>query len=140
LSVSFLLRQYPCTLNFLNFGQEYKESWNNLLKFLNGNEGDIDREVEEYLGNTPLHVILQKNPPLDIVLTFITNSPKAVEVQNEWKVLPIHVACLYKALLEVMKELIKACPEGLKVEDSGGLLPIHMACGHDYDPFHHRLF
>jgi hypothetical protein len=117
-----------------------EESWKRLKNILenDGKEGsnpviDIPSVAcyqGTYLdfGNTPLHNILEKNPPLDVVSTFVKKAPESLRVKNIHGELPIHVACQRGVTSEVLKALVQAYPEGAKVQSKFGLLPIHYAC------------
>lgn len=80
---------------------------------------------------TALHLVLTKNPPLDVVKTFLRRAPETLKLEDRYGELPIHVACLKGVSPTVMHALIQGNPEGVKVQDMEGRLPIHYACGYD---------
>lgn len=78
--------------------------------------------------HTPLHIIVQKSPPLDVVKTIVTNVSETLKIQDVHGCLPIHVACYSKASREVLQLLIQHYPDSLSRPDKSGRLPIHHAC------------
>ncbi len=78
--------------------------------------------------HTPLHIIVQKSPPLDVVKTVVTNVSETLKIQDEHGCLPIHVACYSKASREVLQLLIQHYPDSLSRTNKSGRLPIHHAC------------
>jgi len=116
-----------------------EQSWNNLRELLNvfeNNEkmlrGAVCSQGSEATdnGRTPLHILLEKNPPADIISTLIMYSPDAIEIKNKCGELPIHTASRNTASIEVLNLLIQAYPEGLKVQSNHGFLPLHDLCFH----------
>jgi len=81
-------------------------------------------------GRTSLHILLEKNPPADIISTLIRYSPDALRKKNRSGELPIHTASKNGASLEVLNVLIQAYPEGLEVQNDHGFLPLHDLCFH----------
>jgi hypothetical protein len=78
---------------------------------------------------TPLHLILKKNPPADMVERLIDISPQIIHLKNRYYgMLPIHYACMGGASEEVVQRLIRASPETVQIKDSSGWLPLHYAC------------
>jgi hypothetical protein len=116
-----------------------EQSWNNLRELLNvfkNNEkmlgGAVCSQGSEATDNgwTPLHILLEKKPPADIISTLIMYSPDAIEIKNKCGELPIHTASRNTASIEVLNLLIQAYPEGLKVQSNHGFLPLHDLCFH----------
>ena len=79
-------------------------------------------------GNTPLHNKLEKNPPLDVLPTFVNQAPESLRVKTIYGKLLIHVTCQKGVISEVLKALVQAYPEGAKVQSKIDLLSIHNAC------------
>ena len=79
-------------------------------------------------GNTSLHNIMEKNPPLDVLPTFVNQAPESLRVKNIYGELPIHVACQKGVISEVLKALVQAYSEDAKVHSKIDLLSIQYAC------------
>ena len=79
-------------------------------------------------GETPLHVILRKHPPLDIVREMIEISPNILRVKNSNEMIPLHIACKHSASVEVVDKLIQVAPNTVNYIDRFSWLPIHFAC------------
>lgn len=104
-------------------------SWNTVRRWFRASFSF--REAARYRGSqdrTPLHVILEKNPPHDVIKTIVIEAPEILQIKDKFGRLPIHVAIFDKAILAVVQELILRYPGCLNVEDKAGQLPIHVAC------------
>jgi len=105
----------------------FQEAFHKIRQWLKEHKDDTTRlkEAMTYQDdhrNTPLHIILIRLPPLDIVQTFIQHVPEVLRMQNGGERLPIHMACLHKASLEVVQALYNAYPESVQAESEDGLL------------------
>lgn len=81
------------------------------------------------IGLTPLHNILSKSPPLDIIETFIRYAPETVRILDDQQRLPIHHASHWTFNgLKIVQALVNSYPESIKVIDIHGCLPLHLAC------------
>lgn len=78
--------------------------------------------------NTPLHCLVCKHPPTDLVKRLLQLAPDAVKVQNKVGQTPLHAACYFKASPAITKVLFEAYPEAALVKDNNGSLPLHFAC------------
>jgi hypothetical protein len=78
---------------------------------------------------TPLHLILKKKPPVDVVEKLIDIAPHTIHVKNSYYgMLPIHYACMGEVSEGVIQRLIRDSPETVQAKDSSGWLPLHYAC------------
>jgi ankyrin repeat protein len=119
-----------------NLGNNNKkeEGFDKIRQWLNTNKDDNAKLKEAMThrgqgGVTPLHVIVRRSPPLDIIEAFIKYAPEAVRILNDYQGLPIHCACglLYDDL-EIVQALVNSYPESLNVADRRGCLPLHYVC------------
>lgn len=111
-----------------------EEAFDLIRQWLNANKDNNNRlkAAITYQGVrklTPLHLILCKCPPLDIIQIFIKYAPEVLKMEDTINgSLPIHYACNKKgASLEVIQALLTASPDTIKVEDEDGQLPLHHA-------------
>ena len=117
-----------------------EESWKRLQNILENDEKEGSNQVIGIpsvacyqgtyfdFGNTPLHNKLEKNPPLDVLPTFVNQAPQSLRVKNIYGELLIHVACQKGVISEVLKALVQAYSEDAKVHSKIDLLSIHYAC------------
>ena len=110
-----------------------EEKFDRIRQWLSSNKDD-DNTLKTALTyqdkhhDSPLHCILNKDPPLDILQTFIKYAPEVLQMKDCLGWLPIHVACWNQASLEVIKTLLTASPDSIKAEDNDGWLPLHKVC------------
>jgi hypothetical protein len=104
-------------------------SWNTVRRWFSASFSF--REAARYQGSqdrTPLHVILEKNPPHDVIKIIVSAVPEILQIKDRFGRLPIHVAIFDEATLAVVQELIQRYPGCLSVGDKAGQLPVHVAC------------
>ena len=117
-------RQITCTR---------EEALERIREWLHRNKDDNTRLKKaltykgEYTNWTPLHRILQLQPPIDIIQKFIDYAPETLQMKDIFGYLPIHIACMDGASLEVIQALVNSYPESITV-DFRGYLPLHLAC------------
>lgn len=97
------------------------ESWEKLRQWLNWQKNNKKRFKEAaaykgYFNVTPLHVIVMRHPPVDVVETLVKHAPETLRTKNDFGFLPLHSACSGGASLEVLNLLIQAYPESVDVE------------------------
>ena len=108
------------------------ESWNSVRNWLENNQNNskliaaaVNNQEE---GETPLHVILRKCPPVDIVREMIEIAPNLLRLPDSNGLLPLHIACQHSASVEVVDKLINGAPITVRIGDNCSWLPIHFAC------------
>ena len=84
----------------------------------------------ENSGETILHAVCRKNPPLHIVSIIVSMFPKTVSQLNNSNQYPIHVASQCGALPKIIQQLDQYCPDGFRSCDISGKTPLHLACEH----------
>ena len=109
------------------------DSWNSVRDWLKNNRNNaklIAAAVNNHEeGETPLHLILRKCPPLDIVHEMIEIAPNLLRLPNSHGLLPLHIACQHSSTsVEVIDKLILGAPITVHIGDSFAWLPIHFAC------------
>ena len=109
------------------------DSWNSVRNWLINNRNNaklIAAAVNnQEKGETSLHVILRKCPPVDIVREMIEIAPNLLRLPNLNGLLPLHIACKHSASVEVVDKLINGAPITVRIGDSSfSWLPIHFAC------------
>ena len=119
-----------------------EESFDSVRQWLNTNKDDVNTLKAAIMNRnecnwTPLHQIICKQPPLDIIQAIIKYEPGVLKMKNHDGQLPIHHACQFGASLEVIKTLLTASPDSIKAEDNDGWLPLHYAiyCDSSLDIF-----
>eukprot|EP00590_Aulacoseira_subarctica_P006818 CAMPEP_0172417238 /NCGR_PEP_ID=MMETSP1064-20121228/3763_1 /TAXON_ID=202472 /ORGANISM="Aulacoseira subarctica , Strain CCAP 1002/5" /LENGTH=792 /DNA_ID=CAMNT_0013155445 /DNA_START=96 /DNA_END=2474 /DNA_ORIENTATION=+ len=110
-----------------------EESWNRVREWLETNVKNSKllaaAVMNQEEGETSLHVILTKRPPLDIVRRMVEIAPNILRIEDSNKMLPLHVACKHSASVEVIDKLIQGAPIAVRKGDMSSWLPIHFACG-----------
>jgi len=108
------------------------ESWSSVRNWLKNNRNNekliaaaVNNQEE---GETSLHVILRKCPPVDIVREMIEIAPNLLRLPDSNGLLPLHIACKHSASVEVVDKLIQGSPNTVRIGDSFSWLPIHFAC------------
>ena len=120
---------YLSTNNVDNNEQVHKD----IQQWLNDNKDNTRglKAAVAYLDEdnvTPLHEICKRDPPLDVIVTFITHAPEVLQIKDRYGSLPIRHACAYGASLDVIKALVTGYPESLAHEGPiGGDLPLNYA-------------
>jgi hypothetical protein len=74
----------------------------------------------------PLHIILKKHPPFDVVKMMLSKAPEALKINDNHGCLPLHLALSSKTLTDVLQVLIQNYPECLKLKDEHSKLLIHL--------------
>ena len=124
-----------CNGDFVKFWDETK--WEDIRQWMNSNKNnkkffqDNATSTYPYQGDahwTALHIMLTKQPPIDVIETYIKHSPETVKYASHDSMLPIHVAAAYLASPEVIQILVDAWPESLQEEEAFLRLPLCLAC------------
>lgn len=78
---------------------------------------------------TPLYLVAERNPPLDVVETLVEIHRDAVSRRkNPGGQLPLHAACTWGASSGVIAYLLAANPSAARNPDDLSNLPLHCAC------------
>lgn len=132
---AILENKQPNLLHLCNSVRKDDEnSWSAVRQWINCNKGDEERfrsaahEKDEFDNSVPLHEVLRKRPPVDVVKSLIEYAPEALRSKNSNGWLPLHIAVMYKASLLVISILVDTYPESVRVKDNNGFLPLHFAC------------
>ena len=108
------------------------ESWSPVREWMGANKNNekllFAAVTNQEDGETSLHVILRKRPPLDIVRRMIEISPNILRVKDSNEMIPLHIACKHSASVEVVDKLIQVAPNTVNYIDRFSWLPIHFAC------------
>uniref|UniRef100_A0A7S2E2L5 Uncharacterized protein n=1 Tax=Helicotheca tamesis TaxID=374047 RepID=A0A7S2E2L5_9STRA len=114
-----------------------KRKWKKLRQLLHQPNNDASpptaAEVlssfpEDALQQTALHFLCTRNPPLDIVQSFIEVVPQytfELDIQDQT---PLHTATSFGANLDVIEYLIYIHPEAASAKDVDGKTPLILAC------------
>ena len=115
---------WEITSNFINTSSS---GW------LNDNKDDKSglKAAVTYLGEdneTPYHEICIRDPPLDVIVAYITHAQKKLRIKDRYGSLPIRHACTYGYSLDIIKALVTGYPESLAHEGPiGDDLPLNYA-------------
>jgi ankyrin repeat protein len=114
------------------------EDWNMIRKLIAVSSPDRFRAMAssipsisepELNGTTLLHVIVRRNPPLDIVGNIIRLCPDMPASRDDLGWTPLHVAaCSSKASPLLLKCLACAYPAACDAQDEEGKTPLHFVC------------
>ena len=111
------------------------DSWNAIRQWLNSNKDDSARikaaanYQDDFLKMTPVHLMVQKRPPLDVVQMIVKHAPESLRLTDRNAgAVALHLACFNRASLEVVKALAEAYPASLLAAGTRGCLPLHTAC------------
>jgi len=109
-----------------------EDSLTTLRQCLNRNKNNVIffKEAASYKGEhrwTPLHWILFKRLPIDIVEILIQHAPETLRITNDMGKLPLHVAC-HGGSLDLIRVLMNANPGSIQARDRIGDLPLHFSC------------
>mmetsp|Transcript_25636 Transcript_25636/g.36754 ORF Transcript_25636/g.36754 Transcript_25636/m.36754 type:complete len:262 (-) Transcript_25636:226-1011(-) len=88
---------------------------------------------QDRLKRTPLHKLLYRSPPQDIIQKFIKYAPQSIKMKDVFGQLPIHSSI--RASPEVVQALLNSS-ESAKLTDDQGRSPIHNACLFVLSPLH----
>jgi len=118
--------------------EDDEDSWHTVRDWLKVNQSNekllaaaINNQEE---GETCLHMIVKKHPPLDIVCQMIDIAPNVLRLPGTNKMLPLHIACKHAASVEVIHKLIQGAPITVRIGDCFSWLPIHFACANPNVP------
>jgi hypothetical protein len=78
-----------------------------------------------------LHLVLQRNVPIDIVETIIQIEPCLLSIQSfRNQELPLHFAVLFKraARPDIIERLASSYPSAITATSASGKTPLHVAC------------
>ena len=79
---------------------------------------------------TPLHIVLEHNPPLEVIKQMLESAPSKdaiLKIRDAQGQVPLHIAMDYKADDEIQKRLIHEYPDATKLKMEDGYLPLHFA-------------
>lgn len=85
-------------------------------------------ENRDSMGNTVLHLVCRRNPPVALIEALIQADPKVVSCQNECGCVPLHLACLHKASPELIRSLLRIDAATASICSNKKRTPIHYAC------------
>ena len=113
--------------------RENEKAWRQLRQWLSFYQNDKQRfkEAAAYPNTfnwTPLHVLVSRSPPLDVVETLVKHAPETLRMKTVEGDLPLHIACGQRASPEIIKILVAAYPESVRVTNNAGGLPLHFVC------------
>ena len=74
-------------------------------------------------GFLPLHIVCEKNAPIDVIKLLIDVYPDGVKEKNINDSLPLHISCEENASIDVIKLLYDKYKEGASISDSFGKAP-----------------
>ena len=78
---------------------------------------------------TPLYLLCEQNPPVDILRIFVGQFKNACAVKKApGGQLPLHAACTWHASPDIVTDLLAAFPEASQSRDDLTNLPLHCAC------------
>lgn len=112
-----------------------EETWDNIRHWVHDHKDEkaVLQHAARFRGmynRTPLHWVLRKRPPKDVVELLLNSAPETLRMKDDHGWLPLHLACFKESSLEVVALLIEAYPQSAMVRDDAGWLPIHDACCH----------
>lgn len=112
-----------------------ERNWDKVFVLLEKNVHNSKSWVEEFnpdgslrWRSLPIHLICEKDPPLDLVRELLRLYPQSLLQKNHGQELPIHIACRQGASKEVIRQLLEKSPETATIPDCEGRLPLHLAC------------
>ncbi len=85
-----------------------------------------------YDNMTPLHLVLGRAVPIDVVEMLIQLAPETLRMKNSNGKLPLHLACLFGTSLEILDLLITNYPQGLEARDNNDRKPSCFLSMNDY--------
>lgn len=86
-----------------------------LLATVEGNPDAIKEQSARHIGgNTPLHVVLQRNASEAVVSAMIKHCPAAVKVKNSRGITALEIGLSKKVSETVLLDLIASCPDSVK--------------------------
>ncbi len=112
---------------------EYPNRFEVVQEWLDNNKDDEDLLIKaaNYKGKdnwTPLHYLVRKKPPSNLVERLLQLAPDTIKVQdNSHGALPLHYALWKNASSDVIKMLLQAYPRAVEVPDKDGWFPLHLA-------------
>jgi hypothetical protein len=109
-------------------------SFDDIQQWLENNKDNQDLLIQaanyqdEKYNYTPLHYLVMKKPPSDLVKGILRLAPDTVEVKDKtYERLPLHWALWSYASDDVINFLLDAYPQAAGIEDSTGDLPLSIA-------------
>jgi ankyrin repeat protein len=111
-----------------------RTSIDDVQEWLDNNKDDEDllKQAANYKNEntnmTPLHYLVWRKPPSDLVERLLQLAPETIKVQDKYGGnLPLHVALYYEASSDVIKMILPAYPQAAEVQKHNGNLPLHLA-------------
>ena len=109
-----------------------EDSLTTLRQWLNRNKNNdiFFKEAASYKGEhrwTPLHWIVFKRLPIDLVEILIQLAPETLRIKNDLGKLPFHLAC-HGGSLDLIRIMMNANPGSIQAKDQSGNLPLHLSC------------
>lgn len=81
-------------------------------------------------GVTALHLVCQKDGPMDILTTLLQRGPAALEMIDSFGWLPLHYATTNGASDKLIEAVVEAYPQAVDIGDKRGRVPLHFAIHH----------
>ena len=111
--------------------EDNEESVNRLRQWLLCNIENKKRfhaaaSYKGYDNMTPLHLMLGRRLPLDLIEILIKHAPEALRIENCNGKLPLHLACRFGASLQILDLLISAYPESIQKLDTNNKKPYQL--------------
>lgn len=112
-------------------------NWLALKQFTTSSESaaKLIRAAATYRGYdnmTPLHLVLGRAVPIDVVEMLIQHAPETLRMTNSNGKLPLHLACRFGVSLEILDLLITSYPQGIEARDNNGRKPSCFLSMNDY--------
>lgn len=85
-----------------------------------------------YDNMTPLHLVLGRGVPIDVVQMLVQQAPETLRMKNSNGKIPLHLACRFGASLEILDLLLTNYPQGLEVRDNNDKRPSCFLSINDY--------
>ena len=126
-----LFKDYNKTKFSPLFKENVGEAWENIRQWRDKNEDNemLLKKAVSYRNinkEMPLHFILKRNPPMDIMELLLKYAPDSVKIKDRHGCFPLLIACSHGASLDVIEALLTAFPIAAR-ETSRYNFPLHAA-------------
>jgi ankyrin repeat protein len=118
----------------------FNPSFDDIKLWLDKNKDNVVllKQAANYIDETnytPLHYLVRKKPPSDLVKRLLQLAPDTIKVQDVYYGdLPLHTAVRCSAASDVINALLQAYPQAAEVQNKGGWLPLHYALWYNASP------
>jgi len=103
----------------------HKKNWDEAAKKIASDPQEA--EIEDRMGDLPLHICCDSGAPFQIVQKLIHVHQPALRKKGFCGRLPLHYAAYNKPSVNIIKLLLRHYPEAAKELDEDGRLPLHLA-------------